>query len=213
MKLYWNARFSGEFQIWGVQPSQTCEIAEGLFKLHDVQKLLVPGSGYGRNSKFFSSLGYQVLGIEVSDVAFDQARVFDQNSQFINASILDVELEENNFDAIYCFNMLHLFLQNHRKDIVDKFHSWLKLGGVVFSVVFSEKEQSFGKGVVVEDNTYESKPGRPTHYFTEEDLKDHFKRFKILDSGLVQEEENHGQLGKHTHNLRYIFAKKDSSDD
>ena len=84
-----------------------------------------------------------------------------------------------------------------------------KLGepGLVFFTVFSEEEPSFGRGEEVESNTYESRPGRPTHYFTEDDLREHFRDFEVIETGILQEPEDHGGQ-PHTHILRYILAKK-----
>ncbi|MHB8771846.1 MAG: hypothetical protein ACYC7J_12655 [Syntrophales bacterium] len=58
-----------------------------------------------------------------------------------------------------------------------------------------------------EGGTYETKPGRPAHYFTETDLRDHFAAFEILETGLVEDEESHGEEGPHTHLLRTIAAR------
>jgi len=69
-------------------------------------------------------------------------------------------------------------------------------------------EPTCGKGQKVEENTYESKPGRPTHYFTDEDLRDHFSAFEILETGLTEDEENHGYEGPHVHLLLYIAVCK-----
>ena len=82
------------------------------------------------------------------------------------------------------------------------------MNGFAFFTVFSEEEPSFGKGKELELNTFESKPGRPTHYFTEEDLNEQFKDYNILEAGIIEEQENHGEKGPHIHKLRYIFAQK-----
>ena len=60
----------------------------------------------------------------------------------------------------------------------------------------------------MEKNTYESKPGRNVHYFTEKDLLNHFKNYLILETGIIEEEEDHGEIGPHKHILRFIFVKK-----
>ena len=57
---------------------------------------------------------------------------------------------------------------------------------MVFFAVFSEKEQSFGKGKQIEPNMFESKEGRPTHYFTKEDLDNYFKKYETLENKLIK---------------------------
>ena len=81
--------------------------------------------------------------------------------------------------------------------------------GLMFFVVFSNRDPSFGKGQEVEKNTFESRPDRPVHYFTKEALQDLFETFKIIESGIVEDPEDHGE-GPHTHILLYILARKSS---
>jgi ABC-type branched-subunit amino acid transport system substrate-binding protein len=85
------------------------------------------------------------------------------------------------YDGIYCFNVLHLFCENDRKRFIKECANRAKRDGILFFTVFSEKEDSYGKGAETEKNTFESKPGRPVHYFTESDLKEHFKGMEILE--------------------------------
>ncbi len=87
----------------------------------------------------------------------------------------------------------------------------LKDNGLAFFVVFSEKERGFGQGNAPEKNTFEARPGRPTHFFDDADLKEHFKNFDILESAIMEDPELHPGEGPHTHILRYILAKKPKS--
>jgi hypothetical protein len=112
-----------------------------------------------------------------------------------------------NYEAIYCFNVLHLFRQYDRQLFLQQCLSRIKKQGLMFFTVFSEKEESYGKGKEIEKNTFESKPGRPVHYFEEDDLKAHFKNMEILETGIMEDPENHGE-GPHTHILRYIYIRK-----
>jgi hypothetical protein len=79
----------------------------------------------------------------------------------------------------------------------------------MFFAVFSEKEASYGKGKEVERNTFASKPGRPVHYFTDSDLKAHFKKMEVVETGMMEDPEDHGAEWPHTHQLRYICVKVD----
>lgn len=205
---YWNKRFLQEGKIWGQIPSKTAVIALKLFQDNDINKVLVPGAGYGRNSKLFSNNGFNVVGIEISQKAFEIAKDYDSNTRFINDNVLNLPINDEKFDAIYCFNVLHLFLKDDRALFLQKCMDQLNNEGYVFFVVFSDKEKSFGKGKMIEPNTFESKLGRPVHYFTKEDLIDQFKDFHLIQTGIIEDEEDHGEIGKHVHVLRYISAKK-----
>jgi predicted SAM-dependent methyltransferase len=141
-------------------------------------------------------------------VAFELAKVYDPDTKFFFGSILDMPFNNDVYDAVYCFNTLHLFLKENRFKFLRNCFTQLKDHGFIFFTVFSEKENSYGKGKRLEYNTFESKPGRPTHYFTEADLIEHFENFRVIETGLMKDKENHGILGPHIHILRYIFAQK-----
>ncbi len=149
-----------------------------------------------------------MVGIEISDIAYNIAKNYDSKTQFILGSILEMPFNDDFYDAIYCYNTLHLFLKEDRIKILEICYKQLRANGFVFFTVFSEKEKSFGKGKEIEKNTFESKPGRPAHYFSEQDLIEHFKDYLIVETGILEDQEQHGEIGLHTHTLRYIFAQK-----
>jgi SAM-dependent methyltransferase len=206
MNEYWDTRYRAEGRIWGESPSRTAVYALELFRKNGVHKVLVPGSGYGRNTGLFSASGFEVTGIEISPLACGMAQKFDPLTRVYNKSVLDMSFLPDKFDAIYCFNVLHLFRLDDRQKFISECGARVNEGGPMFFTVFSEKEDTYGKGAETEKNTYESKPGRPVHYFTEIDLKEHFKDMAILETGLTEDQENHGG-GPHTHVLRYIYVK------
>jgi hypothetical protein len=111
------------------------------------------------------------------------------------------------FDAIYCFNVLHLLRAAERRAFLAAAASNVVEHGWLFFTVFSEREASVGQGREVEPCTFESKPGRPVHYFTDEDLRAHFAPFHIHETGLTEDCEDHGG-GPHAHLLRYIVARR-----
>jgi len=206
-KEFWDKRFDDEGKVWGELPSKSAYYAMEFFRKHDIKSILVPGSGYGRNTRLFSSSGFDVTGIEISGTAYNLAKQFDPASKVYEGSVLDMSFVPGTFDAIYCFNALHLFCENERKLFIQECVGKLGEQGLIFFTVFSEEEPSFGEGREVESNTYESRPGRPTHYFTEEDLREHFRDFEVVETGIVQEPEDHGGQ-PHTHILRYMMARK-----
>jgi len=207
-KAYWDNRFLKEGKIWGESPSKSAFYALKLFKKYKLQKILIPGSGYGRHTKLFSDNRYETVGIEISEKAIEIAKMFDPQTTFINGSVMEMDKINENFDSIYCYNLLHLFLIDDRQIFLKKCYNKLKKNGLVFFTVFSVEETSFGKGKELEKHTFESKPWRPTHYFSEDDLINHFKDFNIIKTDLIKEQEDHGERGPHTHILRYFFGQK-----
>ena len=207
MNDYWEARFKKEGKIWGEAPSRTAEYTLQFFRQNEVKKLVVPGSGYGRNTRLFSTSGIKVAGVEISATACKMAHEFDSATRIYNDTVLDMSYLAGNYDAVYCYNVLHLFWQDDRHLFISQCTGRIKKQGLMFFTVFSEKEESYGKGKLIEKNTFESKPGRPVHYFDEDDLKGHFKNMEIMETGIMEDPEDHSE-GPHTHQLRYIYVRK-----
>ena len=147
-----------------------------------------------------------MTGIEISETAFKMAGQFDPRSKFYQGSVLDMSFDNRRYDAIYCFNVLHLFRQPERELFLYQCIGKLNEPGLAYFTVFSDTESSFGQGQETEPNTFESKPDRPVHYFTESDLRQHFHRFEIIETGTIKDPEDHGGQA-HVHILRYIFAR------
>ena len=204
---YWDGRYASEGKIWGDSPSQSAHDALKLFLTRNVKSVLVPGSGYGRNTRLFSTTGLDVTGIEISETAYKMASQFDPRSKFYRGTVLDMSFDNRRYDGIYCFNVLHLFRHQERELFLRQCLDKLKPRGLAFFTVFSDEESTFGQGQKTEPNTFESRPNRPVHYFTESDLSEHFRDFNILEIGTIKDTEDHGGQA-HIHILRYIFTSK-----
>lgn len=203
MGSYWDDRFRAEGMIWGENPSKSVAFAIDLFNQHELHTVLVPGSGYGRNSRELAAAGFSTFGVEISPSAMQLAAGFDPATQVfegtgLELSHIDWPFQVLPFDSIYCFNVLHLFQEAERSQFLTECANVLREGGLIFCTVFSERDPSYGKGNESEPDTFESKPGRPVHYFTEDDLRTHFTvNFlgTILKIGEYDEPENHGAEG------------------
>jgi len=208
MRTFWDIRFQKEGFVWGETPSKTAYYALEIFRKNGVKSILVPGSGYGRNTKLFTNAGFKVTGVEISATAVALAKKYDPATTVCEASVLDMSCAQGKYDAVYCFNVLHLFYANERKLFIEECARHLKDKGLVFFIVFSERERGFGQGKEAEKNTYEARPGRPTHFFDDADLREHFESFETIESAIMEDPELHPGEGPHTHILRYILARK-----
>lgn len=208
MSNYWDERYIKGGTIWGKSPSLSAKLATKIFNNESVTTVLVPGSGYGRHTDFFFKEGMNVDGIEISKEAIKMARDDNSKIQYYHGSVLDMPFSDEKYNGIYCFNVLHLFMLKDRRLFINKCQEVLNHGGIAFFTVFSDKEESYGKGQQIEKNTFESKKGRPVHYFTETDIRQHFNKFELIVTGLIDEPENHGDQGEHIHKLRYICVRK-----
>ncbi|RUS45856.1 bifunctional 2-polyprenyl-6-hydroxyphenol methylase/3-demethylubiquinol 3-O-methyltransferase UbiG [Cohnella sp. AR92] len=207
MRDYWNNRFNNEGYIWGEEPSKTVIDAKRLFALNDVKTILVPGAGYGRNTKILSDT-FQVDAIEISTEAINLAREWDKRSYFIEGSIFELSTSNKCYDAIYCYDLLHLFAQIERIKLIETCVQHLNKGGLYYFTCFSNEDESFGVGQEIEENTFEYKKGKISHFFSEDDLIRHFKETEIIETGKVEEVFEYSDNSIRTYKLRYIYGQK-----
>jgi len=203
---HWDTQFAKHGHIWGETHSKSAEIALSLFRRHRVSKILVPGSGYGRNSRLFSTSGFDVTGIEISKEACFLAREYDPATKVYNGSFLDDDFAQTQYDGIYCFNVLQLFLKADRVRFIDKCARVLATNGFMFFIGISDKDEYFGQGKQIEENTFAVKPDKTLHFFTADDLGKHFKAFNVLETGSLQDQVLHTLYGSKTYQIRYIFV-------
>jgi len=207
-ELYWDKRFKKEKFIWGKKTSECSKDAVKRFQQYsNIHKILVLGAGYGRNTKIFQDYGYDVDCLDISQKAINLAKKFDIKTKFYKISILKMDKMKDFYDGIFGFDILHLFLAEDREKIINLCYDRLNPKGLIYQAVFSENEDTFGK-IEVEPKTFKSRAGHFIHYFTEQDLIDSLKKFHIINTGIIKEPENHGEIGPHIHKMRYIFAQK-----
>jgi SAM-dependent methyltransferase len=203
---HWSGRYEVKKYIWGTDSSDVARQTLGIFKKHDLKTLLLACCGYGRNSKLFADNGMQVTGVDASQVGIEMAMELDPKSTYVCASVLDMPFD-GPFDAVFSLNALHLFPKHERAQFITECMSRLNKGGLGYFAVFSEQEPSYGNGPKLEENTWESLPGRPAHYYTDEDIRDEFADYEIVDTGIIEDHDMHAD-GPHTHMLRYMLARR-----
>lgn len=207
-QAYWDEQFEDNGCIWGNQPSVATDIAISLFKDNNAQSVLIPGAGYGRNSKAFTSDGFDVTGIEISSSACQLAEGYDPAMTLLNCSLFDAPLPAEEFDAVFCFDVLHLFLEEERRRFIAKCADLVKPNGLMFFTVLSENDDYFGSGGEVEPATFEVKPGKYIHFFTAGDLRDSFQKYSIIQEGQFIDSVKHAKHGLKEYQVRYICVRK-----
>jgi SAM-dependent methyltransferase len=207
MNQYWNDRFKVEGMIWGSEPSPTALHARDIFKQQQVQSVLVPGSGYGRNTKALSA-HFKVDAVELSSEAATIARQWDSASFVIEETVLEMNLGKQ-YDGIYCYDLLHLFLSQDRDQLIQRCKQHLRNGGYMYFTSFSDEDPHCGVGKNLEAGTYEYKEGKFAHFFSDKDLRDLFNGLHIIETGTVVEILTNMNQESHQYLLRYIVVMKE----
>jgi SAM-dependent methyltransferase len=89
------------------------------------------GCGGGRDAQYFTDQGFCVTGIDLSSVMIDYAKQLIPNAEFHVMDVVNINLPEHNYDAIWAQAVL---LHLERKDVpkvLDKFYELLRPEGVL----------------------------------------------------------------------------------
>ena len=107
-KEKWNAKYNCNDFITGKEPCKWLESNANL--LSGKGKALDIAAGEGRNSVFAALLGYEVISMDISDIALDKAKNLakEKNTKITTLSVdLDnSSLPESEYDLVICFNFL-----------------------------------------------------------------------------------------------------------
>lgn len=207
MRQYWEERYESNDSQWGWDPSitakQTLKVLNGTST--DYNRLLDVGCGYGRDSKYFATRGYDVTGIdiarnavEVGSNAIDSERVTLQCEDII-------ELEDSGvFDVVFNNFFLHLLDEQQRQQSVRVFDRIRTDRGVVVSSVASTNDSSYGSGEQVGPNTFVNDRGVTKTYFDTDAIADTFDQFDHVRCKELSEFHHHDRI--HEHVLYVVFA-------
>ncbi|MEC7785869.1 MAG: methyltransferase domain-containing protein [Nitrospinota bacterium] len=149
-KEKWNAKYAHDEFITGKEPSDWLESNANL--LNGKGRALDIAAGEGRNSVFIASLGYEVICMDISDIALAKAKTLAKENN-VNITILSTDLDnsllpENEYDLVICFNFLE-------RKLFPEIKKTLKPNGILVYETFTVdylKYSNFKKQWVLEQN-------------------------------------------------------------
>lgn len=97
-------------------------------------KILDVGAGSGRDAKGLIELGYDYIGIDISDALLKEARKTNPGVDFREASLYDLEFSEL-FDGFWCAAVLLHIPRDRMKDALRSIKKCLKPGAVGFIAI------------------------------------------------------------------------------
>ncbi|HQN94485.1 MAG TPA: class I SAM-dependent methyltransferase [Prolixibacteraceae bacterium] len=136
---YWDSRFKEEGAMWKFEPSDSAIIALDLFKSNGINKILIPGFGYGRNAKLFYDNGVNVTGIEISKSAIDLAKSNGLDCLIHHGSVVLMPFDSEQYNGIFCYALLHLLNKTERRFFLKSCFNQLKSGGLMIFMWYLNK--------------------------------------------------------------------------
>ena len=185
MSEFWESNFKDKQEMWGMEPADSAIGAMEIFKDNGLNKILIPGFGYGRNAKIFIDNGFNVTGIEISETAIELAKNhFGDSVKVYHGSVSAMPYDQEMYDGIFCYALIHLLNTNERKKLIIDCYNQLKSNGYMVFVVISKNDSRFGKGKKVTEDSFETHHGVTLYFYDVESIKKEFGEY-----GLVKCEE------------------------
>ena len=167
MKARWNERYDRDMYIYGKEPVAFLkQKMDGLKK----GKALVLAMGEGRNAVYLAQNGFDVTGVDISEVAIEKCnRLAEERNTAVNAVVADLtdyDMGKGQFDLITKF---YYYEPSIFPQIIDA----LKPGGMFILEQFSIDHLKYR-----ENNGFG--PRNPDYLIKPNELLDHFKSLRIL---------------------------------
>ena len=185
MKEFWESNFQDKQMMWGLQPVNATLEAKALFQKNNINKILIPGFGYGRNAKTFIDDEFDVTGIEISKTAIDLAKIhLNGNYKLYHGSVGDMPFDQEKYKGIFCYALIHLLNKKEREKLIQDCYDQLETNGIMIFIALSTNDARYGKGEKISRNTYLTKHGVELFFYDSTTLE---KEFGVY--GLVETEE------------------------
>ena len=143
-------------------------------------KALEIGSGTGHWTKFFKHLGFDIIGVDISDKMLEIARKKLPNIQFVKADATSLPFDDETFDYVFAITAFE-FIENQEKAFQEAFRV-LKTGGY-FLIGALNLNSELGQ------HKHESKTFKNAKFFTPQQLEQILKNYGSvsMQGGVVLE--------------------------
>jgi 2-polyprenyl-3-methyl-5-hydroxy-6-metoxy-1,4-benzoquinol methylase len=169
-KMTWDERYQNTWEGEVREPASF--LKENISKLPK-GKALDLAMGVGQNAIFLAENGYEVVGIDSSQVAVEKAKAYTEEKgvsiKTIKADLSTYTLPEKEYDVILNFYFLE-------RGLIPKIKKALKRGGIVVFETYTMEHQKFDK------------PFNPNYLLQENELLLSFIDFKVIfyQEGVVE---------------------------
>ena len=109
-------------------------------------KFLDLGTGPGTQAKQISSLGFDVIGSDLSPSAIEKAKKLYSEPQFVVDDILNSKFSDNEFDYIFDRGIFHVFEEDQLPSYLSQIKRILKENGLLFLKCMSVDEKNIPEG-------------------------------------------------------------------
>lgn len=208
MAEFWETSFKDKNEMWGWEPADSVVRTLAFFKENEINNILIPGFGYGRNAKYFIDNELKVTGIEISETAIDLAKKhFGESIKVYQGSVAAMPFDSELYDGIFCYSLIHLLNESDRNKLIQDCYNQLKPNGYMIFVTISKQDFRFGNGIEISKDTFEPWKGLTLFFYDSESIELDFGQFGLVDFEEINEPViNLGE--KPLQKFWYIICKK-----
>ena len=199
MSQFWDARYTGEDYLFGVEPNAF--LARQVARLKAGERALSIADGEGRNGVWLARQGLDVHAVDSSAVAQEKARRLAQTHgvtlQYELANLLEWTWPEEAYDVV-----VGIFIQfmnpDERARMFSGIRAALKPGGLLLLEGYTPRQLEFGTGG----------PPHAEYLYTEELLRTAFADLTIIELRSYDAEVHEGVGHKGMSALIDLVAQK-----
>ena len=152
-------------------------------------RVLDIGVGTGRHTKLLRDMGFDTFGIDISitGLKFTRERIGQNQISLIRSEMTGLPFKEENFDSVISFGVFYYGRASHMKSAILEVFRVLRQGGKAFIMVRTTDDYRYGKGTLLEKDTYRltiqetNEHGTVQHFLSERALIDYFSIFPKLE--------------------------------
>jgi 2-polyprenyl-3-methyl-5-hydroxy-6-metoxy-1,4-benzoquinol methylase len=193
----WDERYSEPGFAYGTAPNEfIASVANRIPK----GKILSLAEGEGRNAVYLASLGYEVTGVDVSEVGLRKAQVLASQHGVIittiHADLSKFKIEPEQWDGViacYCHIPSTIRIPLHQAAVQG-----LKPGGVFVLEAFSKEQLNYNTGG----------PQSPDMLMSLDDLKHELTGLKFIHAVQIEREVREGSRHTGLASVVQIFGVK-----
>lgn len=188
VKEFWDNIFAEKQLTWGTEPAKSAIFAKDCFVREGAKTVLIPGVGYGRNAKAFVDAGMSVTGIEIAEEAITLARTYlDADIQIYHGSATEMPYDDERYDGIFCFGLIHLFDTPEREKLIRDCYNQLNDGGHMIFTILSTAASTYGEGNRLGDNRYEVRSGVKLYFHDKASIDREFGPYGLVETSSIDD--------------------------
>jgi len=174
--------------MWGFEPADAAVATMEFFRQHGLNKILIPGFGYGRNAMIFRENGFDVTGIEISETAIDLARNhYGEGIKVFHGSVSDMPFDQELYDGIFCYALIHLLNVRERAKLIKDCYNQLAPNGFMVLVAISKDFHSYGMGKKISKDRFETLHGVKLFFYDSDSIVKEFGNFGLMEAKEIVE--------------------------